>query len=130
MASFNKVILIGNLTRDPDLRYTASGSAIASFGLAINRKFKQGDEWKTEVCYVDVNVWGKQGENCAEYLKKGRPAMVEGYLRLETWESNGQKRNKLSVTADNVQFLGQGNGKEKAETPGDYDRPEEGDIPF
>jgi single-strand DNA-binding protein len=107
MASFNKVLLMGNLTRDPELRYTASGTALASFGIAVNRKFKQGDEWKDEVCFVDITVWGKQGENCSEYLSKGRPVFVEGYLRFSTWEADGgQKRSKLDVTATTVQFLG------------------------
>ncbi len=106
MASFNKVMLMGNLTRDPELRFTANGSAVANFGLAVNRKFKQGDEWKDDVCFVDITVWGKQGENCAEYLSKGRPAFIEGYLKFSTWESEGQKKNKLEVVANTVQFLG------------------------
>ena len=106
MASFNKVMLMGNLTRDPELRYTSNGSAVTSFGLAVNRKFKQGDEWKEDVCFVDITVWGKQGENCAEYLSKGRPAFIEGRLQYSTWESDGQKKNKLEVVANTVQFLG------------------------
>ncbi len=107
MPSFNKVFLMGNLTRDPELRYTASGTALASFGIAVNRKFKQGDEWKDEACFVDITVWGKQGENCSEYLSKGRPVFIEGYLRFSTWEADGgQKRSKLDVTANTVQFLG------------------------
>jgi single-strand DNA-binding protein len=110
MASFNKVMLMGNLTRDPELRYTSNGSAVTSFGLAVNRKFKQGDEWKDDVCFVDITVWGKQGENCAEYLSKGRPAFIEGFLKFSTWESDGQKRNKLEVVASTVQFLGSPGG--------------------
>jgi single-strand DNA-binding protein len=106
MASFNKVLLMGNLTRDPELRYTASGAAVASFGLAVNRKFKQGEEWKDEVCFVDITVWGKQGENCAQYLNKGSLVFLEGRLNYQTWEADGgQKRNKLEVVANNVQFL-------------------------
>ena len=99
---------MGNLTRDPELRFTANGSAVTSFGLAVNRKFKQGDEWKDDVCFVDITVWGKQGENCAEYLSKGRPAFVEGYLKFSEWDDkkDGQKRNKLGVVAHTVQFLG------------------------
>ena len=130
MASFNKVMLMGNLTRDPELRYTSNGSAVTSFGLAVNRKFKQGDEWKDDVCFVDITVWGKQGENCAEYLSKGRPAFIEGFLKFSTWESDGQKRNKLEVVANTVQFLGsrgdssgEASGK-KAPTSG------EDDVPF
>ena len=131
MASFNKVMLMGNLTRDPELRFTAKGSAVASFGLAVNRKFKQGDEWVDEVCFVDITVWGKQGENCAEYLSKGRPAFIEGYLKFSTWESDGQKRNKLEVVANTVQFLGSrndtpgGSSIEQAQVP-----PKEDDVPF
>ncbi len=107
MASFNKVLLMGNLTRDPELRYTASGAAVASFGLAVNRKYKAGDEWKEEVCFVDITVWAKQAENCAEYLHKGSPIFVEGRLNYQSWESDtGQKRNKLEVVASTIQFLG------------------------
>lgn len=98
---------MGNLTRDPELRYTASGAAVASFGLAVNRKYKAGDEWKEEVCFVDITVWAKQAENCAEYLHKGSPIFVEGRLNYQAWESDtGQKRNKLEVVASTIQFLG------------------------
>ena len=107
MASFNKVLLMGNLTRDPELRYTSGGTAVASFGLAVNRKFKQGEEWKDEVCFVDITVWAKQRENCAEYLNKGSQAFIEGRLNYQTWEDkqSGQQRSKLEVVANNVQFL-------------------------
>jgi single-strand DNA-binding protein len=107
VASFNKVFLMGNLTRDPELRYTASGAAVASFGLAVNRKLKQGEEWKDEVCFVDITVWAKQGENCAQYLNKGSLVYLEGRLNYQTWEADGgKKRSKLEVVANNVQFLG------------------------
>ena len=130
MASFNKVMLMGNLTRDPELRYTANGSAVANFGLAMNRKYKVGDELKEEVCYVEITVWGRQGENCAEYLSKGRPAFVEGYLKFSTWESDGQKRNKLEVVANTVQFLGS-RGDSKGGTPGGQaPMSDEDDVPF
>jgi single-strand DNA-binding protein len=130
MASFNKVMLMGNLTRDPELRYTSNGSAVTSFGLAVNRKFKQGDEWKDDVCFVDITVWGKQGENCAEYLSKGRPAFVEGFLKFSTWESEGQKRNKLEVVANTVQFLGS-RGDSSGETSGEQTpKHDEDDVPF
>jgi len=135
MASFNKVFLMGNLTRDPELRYIASGAGVASFGLAVNRKYKQGDDWEEAVCFVDITVWGRAGENCTEYLSKGSAVLVEGRLRFSSWETNdGQKRNKLDVVADNVQFLPKsGSGK----APMSMD-PEEGgdsapakdDIPF
>jgi single-strand DNA-binding protein len=130
MASFNKVMLMGNLTRDPELRYTSNGSAVTSFGLAGNRKFKQGDEWKDDVCFVDITVWGKQGENCAEYLSKGRPAFIEGFLKFSTWESDGQKRNKLEVVANTVQFLGS-RGSSSGETSGEQaPNSNEDDVPF
>jgi single-strand DNA-binding protein len=130
MASFNKVMLMGNLTRDPELRYTSNGSAVTSFGLAVNRKFKQGDEWKDDVCFVDITVWGKQGENCAEYLSKGRPAFIEGFLKFSTWESDGQKRNKLEVVANTVQFLGSRGGS-SGDTSGEQaSNSNEDDVPF
>ena len=130
MASFNKVMLMGNLTRDPELRFTANGSAVASFGLAVNRKFKHGDEWKDDVCFVDITVWGKQGENCAENLSKGRPAFIEGYLKFSTWESEGQKKNKLEVVANTVQFLGSRNDSRGDLPTGQVPVSDEDDVPF
>ncbi|MDP7056957.1 MAG: single-stranded DNA-binding protein [Nitrospinaceae bacterium] len=130
MASFNKVMLMGNLTRDPELRYTANGSAVTSFGLAVNRKFKQGDDWKEDVCFVDITVWGKQGENCAEYLSKGRPVFVEGRLQFSSWESDGQKRNKLDVVANTVQFLGSRGDSQGGSSGGQPPASAEDDIPF
>ena len=109
MASFNRVTLLGNLTRDPELRYTATGAAIANFGLAINRKYKSGEEWKEETCFVDVSVWGSIGESCAENLKKGSQVLVDGRLNQQTWESDGQKRSKHEVVAISVQFLDKSN---------------------
>jgi len=133
MASFNKVMLMGNLTRDPELRFTPSGAAVASFGLAVNRKFKQGDDWKDEVCYVDISVWGKQGENCTEYLSKGSPVFLEGRLQFRSWETDdGQKRSKLDVVATTVQFLskgGGGRGGNEMGAPGGS-APKDDDIPF
>ena len=134
MASFNKVLLMGNLTRDPELRYTASGAAVASFGLAVNRKYKAGEEWKEEVCFVDITVWAKQAENCAEYLHKGSPVFLEGRLNFQSWETDtGQKRTKLEVVANNIQFLGRpgeskGFSQSGAESPPPSD--EKDDIPF
>ena len=136
MASFNKVMLMGNLTRDPELRFTASGAAVASFGLAVNRKYKQGNDWKDEVCYVDITVWGKQGENCAEYLGKGSGVFIEGRLQFRSWETDdGQKRNKLDVVANVVQFLGKpGSQKAPMDLAGDGDMGDgsngRDDIPF
>lgn len=107
-ASLNKVFLMGNLTRDPELRYIPSGTAVANFSLAINRPYKDaGGEKKEEVSYVRVVVWGKMAEVCGEYLTKGRPVLVEGRLKSRSWEAqDGQKRNALDVVATSVQFIG------------------------
>jgi len=105
MTAFNKVLLIGYLTRDPELRFISNGDAVASFGLAVNEKYKQGDEWKTKVHFVDITAWRKTGELCAEYLKKGSLVHIEGKLDYQTWNKDGQKRSKLEVVAMNVQFL-------------------------
>ena len=107
MASVNKVILIGNLTRDPELRYTPKGSAVTDVGLACNRRYRVDDELREEVTYVDVTFWGSQAENVSKYLQKGRPLYVEGRLKLDTWDDKetGKKRSKLSVVGENFQFL-------------------------
>lgn len=107
MASLNKVLLLGNLTRNPELRYVPSGTAVASFGLAVNRTYTtQTGEKKDEVCFVNIVVWGKQAENCNQYLNKGSQVLIEGRLTYRVWEQEGQKRNTLEVRADRVQFLG------------------------
>ena len=120
MANLNKVFLIGNLTRDPELRYTPGGTAVANLGIAVNRRFKDSTgELKEEVCFLTVTVWDKQAEACCQYLKKGRPVFVEGVLQSRFWETNdGQKRSAIDVRAERVQFLGNygGPGKEKDET--------------
>ena len=117
MANLNKVFLIGNLTRDPELRYTPGGTAVANLGIAVNRRFKDSSgELKEEVCFLTVTVWDKQVEACCQYLKKGRPVFVEGVLQSRFWEtSDGQKRSAIDVRAERVQFLGNytGNVKEK-----------------
>ncbi|MCK5242440.1 single-stranded DNA-binding protein [bacterium] len=107
MANYNRTLLMGNLTRDPELRYIPNGSAVANLRLAVNRTYKnQSGEVKEEVTYVNIVVWGKQAENCAEYLSKGRPIFVEGRLQSRQWETDdGQKRSVLEVVADRVQFL-------------------------
>jgi single-strand DNA-binding protein len=103
---FNKVILIGNLTRNPELRYTPSGTPVASFALAVNRRFRQGEELKDEVCYIDIVVFGKQAEHCGQYLSKGSGVIVEGRLQQRRWETeDGQKRSKHEVVAQSVTFL-------------------------
>lgn len=119
MASLNKVLLIGNLTRDPELRYIPSGSAVTSFTIAMNRVFKmQTGEKKEEVSFVRVVVWGRLAEVCNDYLKKGRPVFVEGRLQSRSWDGNdGQKRSTLEVIASNIQFLGQGSGGRDRDIP-------------
>ena len=106
MTGFNKVILIGNLTKNPELRYTPNGTPVASFGLAVNRRFRQAGDLKEEVCYVDIVVFGKQAEHCGQYLSKGNGAIIEGRLQQRRWETEeGQKRSKHEVVAQNVTFL-------------------------
>ncbi len=113
MASLNKVFLIGNLTRDPELRYTPQGTAVASFGLASNRRWKSSDgQDKEETLFVDVTAFGRQAEIISEYMSKGRPIFVEGRLKLDQWQDkeSGAKRSKLTVTVESFQFLGAGPG--------------------
>jgi len=108
MAGFNRVILVGNLTRDPEYRQLSSGQAVCRLGLATNRQFKnrQTGTLVQEVCYIDIDVWGAQAESCRQYLSKGRAVLVEGRLKFDTWEDpNGQTRNKHSIVADRVVFL-------------------------
>jgi single-strand DNA-binding protein len=153
MANFNKVILAGNLTRDPELRYTPKGLAIAKITLAINRSWKsETGEAKEEVTFVDIDAFGKQAETIGQYLKKGRPLLVEGRLRLDQWDDKqtGQKRSRLGVVLDNFQFLDSGNRTEggseaprtrpavapaAAATPSatpeaETSEPEQDDVPF
>lgn len=132
MASLNRVTLIGNLTRDPELRYTSSGMAIAKFGLAVNERFKSGDEWKEKVNFIDITVWGRQAETTSEYLSKGRQVCIDGRLTYSSWETDdGQKRNKLEVTAERVVFLGSGSGSGRSDSGGPpMDSPPDDDVPF
>lgn len=105
--NLNRVLLIGNLTKDPELRYTPSGTAVATVRLAVNSSFKSASgERKEETCFVNVIVWSKQAEICTQYLKKGRPVFVEGRLVYRTWEAEGKTRSTMEVRADRVQFLG------------------------
>ncbi len=114
MANLNKVMLIGNLTRDPELRVTPKGTAICTFSIAVNRKFKDdsGGE-REEVTYIDIEAWGKSGENISKYCTKGRPLFVEGRLRLDQWEDKNtkEKRSRMKVVLENFQFLGGGRGE-------------------
>jgi single-strand DNA-binding protein len=140
MASLNKVILLGNLTRDPELRYTPNGTAVSSFGLAVNRRYRQGDDWKDEVCFVDIVTYGRQAETVGEYLSKGSMALVEGRLQWRSWESeDGQRRSKHEVVANTVQFMprvrDEGMSRSSPEGPStggemDLSLHEDDDIPF
>ena len=112
MADINVVILVGNLTRDPELRYTPGGLAVTSFGLAVSNRRKVGDEWKEEPCFVDIKIFGRMAETSSEYLSKGRKCAIEGRLAYSKWEKDGQTRSKLEVIANNIQFLGQGQGQQ------------------
>ena len=108
MASLNKVFLLGNLTREPELQHTPGGMAVCELGMAVSRKFTLNGQQQEETCFVDVTVWGKIGLNCAKYLHKGSSAMIEGRLQLDTWEdrNGGGRRSKLKVQAEAVQFIG------------------------
>jgi len=152
MANFNKVILAGNLTRDPEVRYTPKGTAIAKLGMAINRTWKTDTgETKEEVTFVDVDAFGRTAEVISQYLKKGRPILVEGRLKLDQWDDKqtGQKRSRLGVVLENFQFLDSGRGdggggggsRSQASAPTsaptspdapepDGPAPEEDDVPF
>ena len=112
MANFNKVILAGNLTRDPQLSYLPSNTPVVEFGLAVNRKWKsQNGEMKDETCFVELRAYGKPAETLNQYMNKGKPIMVEGRLKYDQWEGkDGQKRSKLYVIVENFQFLGTGGG--------------------
>ena len=153
MANFNKVILVGNLTRDPELRYTPKGTAVARITLAVNRTWKsESGESKEEVSFVDVDIWGRQAEVISQYMKKGRPLLVEGRLKQDTWEDKNtkQKQSKLKVVLESFSFIdsnrGDSGGGGSAEAPrprpaaaspapapegGEADAPPEGDdVPF
>ena len=142
MSTLNRVFLMGNLTRDPEVRYTSAQTAVGTLGLAINEKYKnKAGETVEKTVFVDVEVWGRQAETCAEYLYKGSPVFVEGSLKLDQWTNQqGEKRSKLAVSATRVQFLG--SPKRGAETadaphnslppPADFEAPaaDDDDIPF
>ncbi len=109
MASYNRVILMGNLTRDPEMRYIPSGTAVTNFGLAMNERYtdRQTGEQRENTCFVDIEAWGRQAEIANEYLSKGRPVFIEGALKFDSWEAeDGSKRNRLSVRAFRIQFIG------------------------
>lgn len=139
MASYNRVILVGNLTRDPELRYIPSGTAVADIGLAVNDRVKKGEEWIDEVLFVDVTLWARTAEVAGEYLSKGSPVLIEGRLKYETWEQDGQKRSKLKVVGERLQMIGNKRGGETLEQSNAYSGPatqespapvDESQIPF
>ena len=140
MASFNRVMLMGNLTRNPELKYTPSGTAVTDLGLAVNESLKnKAGETVEQTCFVDVVVWGRQAETASEFLKKGSPAFIEGRLQFDQWENQeGEKRSKLRVRAERVQFLSSGanNGNISSEFQADSgkvtpeDSPLDDDVPF
>jgi single-strand DNA-binding protein len=106
MASYNRVVLVGNLTRDPELRYIPSGTAVSDIGLAVNDRIKRGDQWVDETTFVDITLWGRTAEIANEYLSKGSSVLIEGRLKLDRWEKDGQKHSKLKVVGDKLQMLG------------------------
>ena len=110
MASLNRVILMGNLTRDVELRYTQGGTAVTDLGLAVNDRVKRGGEWVDEATFVDVTLWGRTAEIAGEYLSKGSPVLIEGRLKLDSWEQDGQKRSKLHVVGERMQMVGSRGG--------------------
>ncbi len=130
MASFNKVILMGNLTRDPQLRYLPSNMAVCDFGLAVNRRWRDKDgNQKEEVCFVDVAAFGRQGETINQYMAKGRSILIEGHLRLESWTGqDGQKRSKHSVTVENFTFVGSRGDAPGGGAPADRGAPERAPV--
>ena len=147
MASFNRVILVGNLTRDIELRYTPAGTAVTDIGLAVNDRVKKNDQWVDEVNYFDITLWGRTAEIASEYLSKGSPVLVEGRLRYDTWEQDGQKRSKIKIIGEKMQMLGgrsnsgggspprqmqkpnQQNQPSASATPG-YSAPPDDEVPF
>jgi single-strand DNA-binding protein len=134
MASLNKVFLIGNLVRPPELRYTPTGTAVVDMRLAVNRNYTtQGGEKREDTCFLTVVVWGKQAETCGEYLDKGSPVLVEGRLQTRDWETkDGQKRNVVEVVAERVQFMGRGRtaGTPAAAEPVEAHADGDDEVPF
>lgn len=127
MANLNRVFLMGNLTKDPELRYTPSGTAVTNLRIAVNRRYKtQTGELKEETAFITIVAWGKQAETCTQFLAKGRPIFVEGRLQMRSWETpDGQKRNILEVRASRVQFLGRPQAIDQQSPPSQGDVKEE-----
>ncbi len=110
MASYNRVVLLGNLTRDPELRYIPSGMAVSDIGLAVNDRVKRNDQWVEEPTFVEITLWGRTAEVANEYLSKGSAVLIEGRLKLDTWEKDGQKHSKLKVVGERMQMVGSRGG--------------------
>jgi len=138
MAGINQVILLGNLTADPEVKYLSSGSAVAELRLAVNRKYKTRDgQDAEEVCFVSIDVWGRQAETCGQYLRKGSSILVNGRLKFDSWEKDGQKFSRLRVTATNVQFMGSPNRDSSGQgyqpqqkAGGEYSKPQKPQQPY
>lgn len=136
MASVNRVILIGNLTRDVELRFISSGTAVAEIGLAVNDRVKKGDEWIDETTFVDITLWGKTAETVSQYCQKGSPLFVEGRLKLDSWEKDGTKHYKMRVIGERIQLLGKrgdSDGGQRQQRPSQQSQPEtygDEEIPF
>jgi len=111
MADINHVVLVGRLTRDAELKYTASGQAVCKFSIAVNRRRKNGDQWEDEANFFDVVLWGRQGESLNQYLQKGKSVGVDGELRQDRWQQDGQNRSKVEIVANNIQLLGGGSSQ-------------------
>lgn len=126
MASFNRVIVAGNVTRDIELRYLSSGTAVADIGLAVNDRVKKNDQWVDETTFIDITLWARTAEVAAEYLSKGSSVLIEGRLKLETWEKDGQKRSKLKVIGEKMQLLDKKSDRQER----GEEQPAEEDAPF
>jgi len=137
MASFNRVVLVGNLTRDIELKFTPGGTAVTDVGLAVNdRRKSQTGEWVEETTFVDVTLWGRTAEVASEYLSKGSSILIEGRLKLDTWETDGQRRSKLRVVGERMQMLGsrpggsaQSGRPQQAHDESEYSQPARVDAP-
>jgi single-strand DNA-binding protein len=139
MASFNRVILVGNLTRDVDVKYTKGGTAVTEIGLAVNDRVKRNDEWVDETTFVDVTLWGRTAEVAGQYLAKGSSVLIEGRLKLDSWEHEGQKRYKMRVVGERMQMLGSKGGgggprpaseQHPVSAADNFESPPNDDIPF
>ena len=128
MADINHVVLVGRLTRDAELKYTSGGQAVCKFSIAVNRRRKSGDQWVDEANFFDIVLWGRQGESLNQYLVKGKLVGVDGELRQDRWEQDGQNRSKVEIVANNIQLLGGGAGGNSGGSPGAAYSPSRGET--